>query len=114
MEYYGIVESHLSGLYLLFAKEVRTLDMNDFLQESNPDLPFQYRSFVLAYSDALYSDSSEESGSKKGDPDNEVLSCDNPSPNNFGDNYKFKFFDDSGPKIDEFWQQSEIHGGARQ
>jgi hypothetical protein len=34
MEYYGIVDSHLSRLYLLLAKEVGTLDINDFLYEA--------------------------------------------------------------------------------
>ena len=101
MEYYGIVESHLSGLYLLFAKEVKTLDMNDFLQESSPNLPFQRRGFAPTYSDALYSNSSEESGSKKGYPDSKVPSYDNPSPNNFNDDCKFKSFDDGGPKINK-------------
>jgi hypothetical protein len=31
MEYYGIVDSHLSGLYPMMAKEVGSLVINDFM-----------------------------------------------------------------------------------
>jgi hypothetical protein len=84
------------------AKEVGTLKMNDFIQESNLYQPSQYKGFVPVHLDGLCSESTSDSGSEEKDFDNEALSSNNPSTNNLGDNCEFNIFDKNGPKLDKF------------
>jgi hypothetical protein len=84
MEYYGIVDSHLLGLYSMMAKEVASLDINDFIQERSPYVPLQRGDSQSHLTVTLSSESTSDMGSETGDSDNDSESSGNPSPQKFG------------------------------
>lgn len=94
MEYYDIVDSHLLGMYSSMSKYVGYLDINDFIQESNP--------FLLILLDASYFESTSDNGSESGNSDIEVPSSNNHSFDIPSNNFELGSFQDIGRKLNKF------------
>jgi hypothetical protein len=92
----------------MMAKEVASLDINDFIQERSPYVPLQRGDSQSHLTVTLSSESTSDMGSETGDSDNDSESSGNPSPQNLGADLEFDSLEDSGPKIDKFGSNVEF------